>query len=194
VRSLSLSLSFSLTVLFFFLYYNTYPLFSSLYISRVLCVYILFVLFALSCLSNVVSVTVDNITTMVPVNAAWLLRALARANVLPHHDVWFTKLTTSMAATTDRPTDRHTPRRALVAYALRRSPPFFLPRPSAHPASIRLLLRLSRASSRPMDPTMDLRRYGWSLEPGRCEICGKGGCIALSLSKSNLRVFPSHIR
>lgn len=55
--------------------------------------------------------------------------ASARANVLPHHDIWFTKLTTSMAATTDRPTDRprHTPRaRARVAYALRASSLSFL--------------------------------------------------------------------
>lgn len=47
-----------------------------------------------------------------PVNAA-RLRPLAHTNVLPHHDIWFTKLTTSMAAT-DRPTDRptHTASRA----------------------------------------------------------------------------------
>jgi len=46
------------------------------------------------------------------VNAA-RLRPLAHTNVLPHHDIWFTKLTTSMAAT-DRPTDRptHTASRA----------------------------------------------------------------------------------
>lgn len=37
---------------------------------------------------------------------------------MPHHDVWFTKLTTSIAATTDRPTDTRTTAAHSSAYAV----------------------------------------------------------------------------
>lgn len=85
-------------------------------------------------------------------------RPSARANVLPHHDVWFTKLTTSMA-TTDRPTHRGARASRLRAPSLLSSS-FHIPAPRRLASSVCLYPSLS-VISRPMDPSpsaLPLRR------------------------------------